>query len=171
MKSFFNTGNLVRIILLLCGTALLLAGLTGIVIDFIPNLKIDEYSSVFAMLAGAAILLATAFVYVVIPEYTSHRRLEQLRLYYAGKPGGEGRDIIHNIIERSQGIMGGVDLIADNVRECIKEDQPYPVCAEKIALSEELLEYIKEQSNRLNDNLKQLDDYVKTKKQATQNKG
>ncbi|WP_128860033.1 hypothetical protein [Methanocella paludicola] len=167
MASFFKTENLIKLVLLLCGALLLVLGLIGIVIDFVPNLKVDELSSVFVMLSGAAILLATAFVYLIIPEYKSRHRLEHLRQYYAGKPEGEARDIIHNILERSQGIMGGVDIIADNVRDCVKDDMPYGVCIEKLAISRELLEYIKGQSNMLNDSLKQLEDHVKTKKQAT----
>jgi hypothetical protein len=167
MASFSKTGDLAKLLLMLGGTVLLLMGFIGIIIDFAPNLKVDESSSVFVMLSGAAILLATAFVYVIIPEYQRHHRLEQLRQYYAAKPEGEARDIIHNIIERSQGIMGGVDIIADNVRDCVKDDMPYGVCVEKIATSRELLEYINDQSNKLNDSLKQLDDYVKTKKLPT----
>lgn len=165
MSSFFKTGDLVKLLLLVAGTVLLLIGFIEVFIDFVTDWKISEYINIFVMLSGAAILLGTIFVYVIIPEYQSHQRLERLRQYYAGKPGGEARDIIHNIIERSQGIVGSVDVIADNVRDCAKEDVTYGACVEKIATSRELIDYINGQSNKLNDSLIQLEDYVKTKKQ------
>ena len=74
MATLVNSANLTRLILLFSGTALILIGFYGIIEDFIHNWRIEEYSNLAALLSGAAILLATTLVYVIIPDYQSHQR-------------------------------------------------------------------------------------------------
>ncbi len=89
MATLVNSANLTRFILLFIGTALVLIGFYGVIEDFIHNWRIVEYSSLAALLSGAAILLATTLVYVIIPDYQSRQRNEMLRDYYIGKSKGE----------------------------------------------------------------------------------
>lgn len=162
----FNESRLVKLLLYVLGAALLIGGFIGLMIDFLPDLNIKpENSSIFVLLLGLAILVIASLVYTIIPQYQENRRLEQLKRYYMGRAGGEAKDIKHNIIERTQGIMGNVDLISENVRECVADDVSYEKCVEKIELSNDLLTHLNSESNKLKDCLKQLKDYIKAKKQ------
>ncbi len=156
--------------MLFSGTALILIGFYGIMEDFIHNWRIEEYSSLAALLSGAAILLATTLVYVIIPGYQSHQRSGLLRDYYIGTPKGEIKDIHHNIVERSQGIVAGAEILADYVHACIREDITHEECKKKILEARKMLVLVNSESNRLHDFLLQLEEYVNSKplnKQST----
>ena len=164
MPRLYNSANLTRLILLFSGTALMLIGFYGIAEDFVHSWRIEEYSSFAALLSGAAILLATTIVYLILPEYQSHRRLELLRQYYIGTEGGEVRDIRHNIMERAQGIVAGAELLTQNIRDCVRDDTPYEICKDKILEARAMLEHVNGESSRLRKSLDKLDEYVSSKK-------
>ena len=163
MAALVNSANLTRIILLFSGTALILIGFYGVVEDFVHNWRIEEYSSLAALLSGAAILLATTLVYVIIPEYQNRQRIGLLRDYYIGKTKGEIKDIRHNILERSQGIVAGAEILADYVSECIREDITHEDCKKKLLEARKMLVLVNSESDRLHDFLVQLEEYVGSK--------
>ena len=163
MATLVNTANLTRFILLFSGVALILIGFYGIGEDFLHDWRIEEYSSLAALLSGAAILLATTFLYVVIPEYYNRRRMEILRQFYLGTPEGELKDIKHNIIERSQGIMTGTEILAGSVRECVVDDKPVEQCRKNIIEARRMLEQVNIESDKLEGFLDRLDDYISSK--------
>jgi len=161
MSSFFKTGNLVKLLLLAAGTVVLLIGFIEFFIDFVTDWKISEYINIFVMLSGVTILLATIFVYMIIPEYRNHQRLERLHQYYAGEPGGEAREIIHNIMEKSQEIVMGTDLLAESVRTCVAEGVTHEECGKRIPEARELLEHVNDETIKLQDYLNQLESHIR----------
>ena len=164
MAKLVNSAYLTRLILLFSGVALILIGFYGIGEDFIHNWRTEEYSSLAALLSGAAILLATNMVYVILPGHDNRRRIEMLRQFYMGAPEGEMRDVKHNIIERSQGIMAGSELLAGSVRECIIDDMPVEQCKENILEARQMLEQVNKELEKLKEFLDKLDGYVSSKK-------
>ena len=164
MAPLVNSANLTRLILLFSGIALILIGFYGIGEDFLHNWRIEEYSSLAALLSGAAILLATTLVYVVIPEYDYRRRMEVLRQFYMGEREGDLKALKHNIIERSQGIMTGTEILAGNIRECIVEDMPIEQCKNHILEARMMLDQVNAESSKLKEFLDKLDDYISAKK-------
>jgi hypothetical protein len=170
MATLVNSANLTRLILLFIGTALVLIGFYGVIEDFIHNWRIEEYSSLAALLSGAAILLATTLVYVIIPDYQSRQRNGLLKDYYIGKPKGEIKEIQHNILERSQGIVAGAEILADYVSTCIREDVSHEDCKKKVLEARKMLVLVNSESNRLHEFLLQLEEYLGSKslnKQST----
>ncbi len=165
MVRLINSEDLIRIILIFSGTALILIGFYGIIEDFIHNWRIEEYSSLAALLSGAAILLATTVVYVILPEYQSRRRIDMLKQYYTGKPMGEIKDLQHNIIERSQGIIGSAEILAECVHQCSRDDVSHEECKTNIIQARKMLENVDIESNRLREFLNRLDDYTGSKQQ------
>lgn len=166
----FDSGKLTRLILFFSGTALILIGLYGVIEDYIHNWKVEEYSSIAALLAGAAILLATYLVFVTIPHYQELRRIENVRQYYLGKPGGDIKDLTHNILEKSQEIVMGTGLLAENVRACMAEGVTREECSKKIPEARELLEHINNERITLQDYLNQLENHVRHSGKAPSSK-
>jgi len=170
MASFLNTANVTRIVLLFSGTALILIGFFGILSDLIHNWRIEEYSSFVALFLGAAILLATTVVYVVLPGYQSRQLLEQLRQYYIGKPKGEIKNINHNIMERSQGVITGTELLAELSHKCDREDITHVECKNNILAARKMLEHINYEAVKLSELMDKLEEYVNYKKQYPETK-
>lgn len=164
-----NEPRLTKLLLYVIGAALFIGGFLGLMIDFLPDLNIKpENSSILVLLLGLVILVIASILYTIIPQYQEQRRLEQLRRYYIGKPEGEAKNIMHNIIEKTQSIMGGVDLLSEDIRECVTDNMNYETCDAKIAMAKDLLTHINSESNKLNDYLKQLEDYMATKKRQSE---
>ncbi len=145
------------------GTALILIGFYGIIEDFIHNWRIEEYSSLAALLSGAAILLATTVVYVIIPEYQGRKRIELLKQYYIGKPKGEIKDLQHNIIERSQAIVGSAEILAGYVHECSRDDITREAYEANLLQAKKMLENIDGESGRLKEFLNKLEEFPGSK--------
>ncbi len=150
--------------MLFSGGALILIGFFGIAIDLIHNWKIEEYSSFTAVFLGAAILLATTVVYVILPEYKNYRRMGMLRQYYTGSSEGDIKNINHAIMERSQGIVTGTEMLAELSHVCDREDVTREECNDKILTAKKMLGHIDNESTKLRELLDKLDDYVKVKK-------
>jgi hypothetical protein len=163
MVRLVNSADLTRLILFFSGTALIIIGFYGIIEDFIHNWRIEEYSSLAALLSGAAILLATTVVYVILPEYQNRRRIELLKQYYIGKPKGEIKDLQHNIIERSQAIVGSAEILAGQVNECSRDDISQEECKTNILQARNMLDNVDSESGRLREFLNKLDDYTSAK--------
>jgi hypothetical protein len=168
MAPLANSANFTRLILLFSGIALILIGFYGIGEDFLHSWRIEEYSSLAALLSGAAILLATTLVYIVIPEYDNRRRMEVLRQFYVGERSGDIKALKHNIIERSQGIMTGTEILAGNIRECIVDDMPIEQCKDHILEARLMLDQVNTESSKLRVFLDKLDDYVSSKTQTAE---
>jgi hypothetical protein len=156
--------SIANLVLLISGIALMAIGFFGVIIDLVHDWRIDEYGSIVAIMIGAVILLSNMLVHTMIPQYQNLRRLEQLRRYYDGQPEGEAKNIRHNIIERTQGIMVRVDLLSDDIRQCVADGMPYDICVKKIKMAKDLLAHIISDSDKLSNYLKQLEDYVEVKK-------
>jgi Co/Zn/Cd efflux system component len=165
MVPWIDSADLTRIILLFSGVALIILGFYGIGEDIVHNWTVEEYSSLAILLSGAAILLVTTVVYVILPEYQSHRRIEILRQYYMAAPKGEMKDIRHNIMERSQGIMSSTELLAGHINDCVREDTSLEQCKNNTLKARKMLNLVDTESIKLRELLDKLDDYLISKKQ------
>jgi hypothetical protein len=164
MSSFNSTANVTRVLLLFSGAALILVGIFGISLDLIHNWRIEEYSSFIALAIGSAILLATSIVYVVIPGYQSRQRAESLKEYYMRNPKGEIKNINHAIMERSQGLIGSTEMLAELAHSCNKEDVTLDECKNNIRSARKMLEQINYESAKLNELINDLEGNVSYKK-------
>lgn len=164
MASFKGMADGTRILLLFSGTALILIGFFGISLDLVHSWRIEEYSSFIALLLGAAILLATTVVYVVIPGYQSRQRTEQIKQYYTRNTKGEIKNINHAIKERSQALITSTEMLAEMSHSCDKEDVTDEECTNNVISARKMLEQIKFESVKLNELMNSLEDYVKLKK-------
>lgn len=170
MASFINTANVTKILLIFSGTALILIGFFGIILDLIHSWRIEEYSSFVALFLGAAILLATTVVYVVLPGYQSRQRIDLLRQYYMGMPKGEIKNINHDIMERSQGVITGTELLAELSHACNREDITHEECQNNLLTARKMLELINLESAKLSELMDKLEDYINLKKHYPETK-
>jgi hypothetical protein len=159
-----NSADVTRLLLLFSGAALILIGFFGISLDLLHDWRIEEYSSLIALLIGAAILLATTVVYVVIPGFQSRQRTESLKQYYMSGSKGEIKNINHAIMERSQGLIASTEMLADLSHSCDKEDITLEECKNNVLSARKMLEQINYESAKLNELMTDLEGYVNHKK-------
>lgn len=164
MASSMNSADGIRLLLIFSGAALILIGFFGISLDLLHDWRIEEYSSFIALLIGAAILLATTAVYVVIPGFQSRQRTDSLKQYYMSNPKGEIKNINHAIMERSQGLIASTEMLADLSHSCDKEDITYEECKNNVLSARKMLEQINYESVKLNELMTDLEGYVNYKK-------
>ena len=164
MLSSTDSVSVTRILLLFSGTALIAIGFLGIILDLIHSWRIEEYSSFVALFLGSAILLATTVVYVVIPGFQGSQRREILKRYYLGKPKGEIKNINHSIMERSQGLIAGTEILAELSHTCDKDGATYEECHDNVIAAKKMLEQINFEAARLGELIIRLEDNVNLKK-------
>ena len=160
MDRVISIERLAQWLLYACGTALTLAGFIGLLFDFIPDLRIEEYGSFFVLAAGALILLCASLVYVVLPQYQERQRLEKLRAHYRGRPMGELWDLNHNIVDAAQAAILGIELAATFSHECLAGDITAAERREKVAAGKMSLGQVNQDIARLKRSVDELGDYV-----------
>lgn len=164
MASSIDAANGTRVLLLFSGAALIVIGFFGITEDLIHNWRIEEYSSFVALVLGAAILLATTVVYVVIPGYMNRQRTELLKQYYMANSKGEIKNINHAIMERSQGLIASTEMLADLSHSCDKEETTLEECKNNVISARKMLDQIYYESSKISELMTNLEGYVNYKK-------
>ncbi len=152
--------RLARWLLYACGAVLVLAGLIGLLFDFIPDLRIEEYGSFVVLAAGALLLFGASLVYVIVPQHQERRRLAKLRAHYRDRPMGELWDLNHNIVDAAQAAILGIELAATFSHECLAADITAAERREKAAAGKTSLGQVSEDIARLKRSVDELGDYV-----------
>ena len=145
MAVLVNSANLTRLILLFSGTALILIGFYGIMEDFIHNWRIEEYSSLAALLSGAAILFSDNSC---IRYYSWMIRVISVvdcsGIIILALLRARLKTFIIISWKRSQGIVAGAEILADYVHACIREDITHEECKKKILEARKMLVLVKQ---------------------------
>jgi hypothetical protein len=163
MAQEISLEKLARWLLYICGAILMLAGVVGLLYDFVSDLRISEYGSIIVLILGAVMLIATSLVFVVVPQYREKERLEKLRQHYKDRPQSELRDINHNIIDAAQAAILGIELAASFSHECLDRDITPAERKDKVTAGKTTLDQANRDIARLKHFVDVLGDYVNTR--------
>ena len=157
--------KLSKMLLLFCGTALLLAGFFGLMIEFLEGYNINAVnSSLLVLTLGVAILIATSIVYYILPSYQHQYRLRSLKQHYLNRPHGELKDIEHDILDTSQAAIWNIETLTILSDDCCKNEVIKPECKDKLTTAKKNLDQANTDINKLRDLINKLEAYASVNK-------
>ncbi len=149
-----------KLLLYVSGALVMLIGLVALLIDIRPDLRINEYGAFVALLAGAAILIGTTYVYYVLPHYQTARRMEMLRRHYMGKPNAELLNINHHMIDTAQAAILQIEIATEFYNKCIMENINVADCMDNITNGKNQLDQVDAKIAKLKKYGNELDKHI-----------
>ncbi len=157
--------GMVKLLLLFCGSVLLLAGFFGLMIEYLEGYNINSVkTSVLVLILGSVILMATSIVYYLIPSYQHKYRLRLLKQHYLNRPHGELKELEHNILDTSQAAIWNIETLTIISDECCKNKIIKAECKDKLITAKKNLEQANTDLNKLKVLINKLEDYTNLNK-------
>ena len=156
-----------KLLVLVLGAAMLVAGFFGILYDYATDLVIEASNSGWLLMAGGVVFIALALAgYVLIPIIREHDKLNQLNKYYWMK-NAETADmdiLTHEIREQLQILQGRLELV-NEFTDAMKSGHADPKTIDNVM---EELQRQKTNTEKLNVLIIKLREYME--KQSKKNK-